>query len=41
MLVMAVAGELPLYKNRKFEEGIKKWMTLQIAQREAEFKTAL
>jgi hypothetical protein len=21
-------GDLPLYKNHKFEEGIKKWMTL-------------
>lgn len=39
--IVNAQGELPLYKNRKFEEGIKKWMTLQIAQREAEFKTAL
>jgi len=26
--VVNAAGDLPLYKNHKFEEGIKKWMTL-------------
>ena len=34
-------GDLPLYKSHQFETGIKKWMTLQIAQRENEFKNAL
>lgn len=26
--VVNAQGDLPLYKNHKFEEGIKKWMTL-------------
>jgi hypothetical protein len=39
--IVNAIGDLPLYKNHKFEEGIKKWMTLQIAQREQEFKMAL
>lgn len=39
--IVNAQGDLPLYKNHLFEEGIKKWMTLQIAQREQEFKMAL
>ena len=38
---VSVQGDLSLYKSREFEEGIKKWMTSQMAHREAEFKSAL
>jgi hypothetical protein len=32
---------LPLYKSKKFEDGIKKWMVKEMAQREKEFKLAM
>ena len=33
--VVNAKGDLPLYKSHQFETGIKKWMTLQISQRES------
>ena len=30
-------GDLPLYKQHKFEEGIKQWLTSQLSQREKDF----
>lgn len=30
-------GDLPLYKQHKFEEGIKKWLTGQLSLREKDF----
>ena len=38
LIDVSVQGDLPLYKSREFEEGIKKWMTSQMTDREAEFK---
>ena len=34
-------GDLPLYKSRKFEEGIKNWMISQIEERQKQFREAL
>lgn len=34
-------GDLPLYKTKKFEEGIKSWLTSQALVRETDFKTQL
>jgi hypothetical protein len=39
--IVSAQGDLPLYRSHQFETGVKKWMTLQIAQRENEFKNAL
>lgn len=33
-------GDLPVYKNSRFEAAIKKWLTDSLAQREADFKLA-
>jgi len=41
MFILKTSGDLPLYKNVKFETGIKKWMISQLSQREAEFKEAI
>lgn len=41
LIDVKVQGDLPLYKSREFEKGVKKWMTSQMAHREAEFKSAL
>lgn len=40
-LVVNASGELPLYKSREFETGVKKWMKREISQREKDFKIAL
>lgn len=34
-------GDLPVYKNARFEEAIKKWLTASLAEREADFKIAM
>jgi len=39
--VVNATGDLPLYKARSFEEGIKKWMKKEISRREKDFKLAL
>ena len=39
--VVTATGDLPLYKSRTFEEGIKKWMKKEITNREKDFKIAL
>lgn len=39
--IVNAQGDLPLYKSRTFEEGIKKWMKKEISKREKEFKAAL
>jgi len=36
-----VAGDLPLYKSREFEDAVKKWMNAEMSKREGEFKAAL
>lgn len=33
-------GDLPVYKNRRFEQAVQKWLTDSLTSREAEFKTA-
>ena len=38
---VSVSGDLPLYRSREFEAGIRKWMASQIAQREHDFRVAL
>ena len=40
-LIVNASGELPLYKSREFEKGVKKWMKREISQREKDFKIAL
>ena len=30
-------GDLPLYRQHQFEEGVKKWLTSQLTQREKDF----
>jgi len=39
--VVNAKGDLPLYRSRTFEEGIKTWMKKEISNREKDFKIAL
>lgn len=39
--IVNAKGDLPLYKSREFEQGIKNWMIDHIRNREIEFKEAL
>jgi len=39
--VVNATGDLPLYKSRSFEDGVKKWMKKEMANREKDFKAAL
>ena len=39
--VIKTQGDLPLYKTRTFEQGIRNWMIEHIRNREKEFKAAL
>lgn len=34
-------GDLPLYKQHQFEEGVKTWLSQQLTQREREFHSEL
>ena len=39
--VINAEGDLPLYRNKQFEEGVKKWMKAQSGHHEQAFKLAL